>query len=107
MSTVPSIAGYELQQDSSGTLILTRRGVTLGFVTDVAGIHVVLRGSRVDTSFEISQHVNRASAITALMHACCAEATNNEHSTETARITPIGRPESTASATGNGRALAV
>ncbi|PPF43628.1 hypothetical protein C5B85_13105 [Pseudoclavibacter sp. AY1F1] len=71
MIPISALTGYELDQSTPGVVVLEREGVPLGFIVDVEGVHVVLRGARVDTGVEISQHVQLERAIESLVSACC------------------------------------
>ncbi|PPG42682.1 hypothetical protein [Pseudoclavibacter sp. RFBA6] len=71
MIPISALTGYELTQTTAGTVALEREGMPLGFIVDVEGVHVVLRGARVDTGIEISQHVQLERAIESLVAACC------------------------------------
>ncbi|WP_424464605.1 hypothetical protein [Pseudoclavibacter helvolus] len=71
MIPISALTGYELTQTTEGTVALEREGVPLGYIVNVEGVHVVLRGARVDTGVEVSQHVQLERAIDSLIAAWC------------------------------------
>lgn len=70
---------HELRRHDPDTLVLELAGAPVGFVACVQGIHVVLLGTKPESSIEISQHVTADSAIAALLEACGAVSTTEEH----------------------------